>query len=352
MHINSNDLNNFQNEEMNTDEIIAFLEHMNHCDYCLNQLVDEYTDHASSAPAYLKGTIMERVTAPDIQIQKTAADATYKMRFFYEGLRTVVGVVLALVMLFSLGQMDFVSPQLPQSTAKSSETRREIRTSLRNFSNGIIAIAGGLNISSLVIFLPVLWFYSFFHVHNLKELPEEEFYAIEDNYILHLDRIFQNNIRLSQKHIKIAAILLIVFGVAVFWNGFRDLLFWILPNSLAIIIQDIMYQIPSVIIGILIIVAGYQLLTGKIKSISPDEKADCKKDVSEHYWQPYRPYQQPVDNSAPQMNTKSAPASTVSSTTQPDQNADNVIKNTDIKISDTTSVQPFITAEPDNNSAK
>ena len=212
----------------------------------------------------------------------------------------------------------------------------------------IIAIAGGLNISSLVIFLPVLWFYSFFHVHNLKELPEEEFYAIEDNYILHLDRIFQNNIRLSQKHIKIAAILLIVFGVAVFWNGFRDLLFWILPNSLAIIIQDIMYQIPSVIIGILIIVAGYQLLTGKIKSISPDEKADCKKDVSEHYWQPYRPYQQPVDNSAP----KSAPASTVSSTTQPDQNADNVIKNTDIKISDTTSVQPFITAEPDNNSAK
>ena len=43
MHINSNDLNNFQNEEMNTDEIIAFLEHMNHCDYCLNQLVDEYT---------------------------------------------------------------------------------------------------------------------------------------------------------------------------------------------------------------------------------------------------------------------------------------------------------------------
>ena len=80
----------------------------------------------------------------------------------------------------------------------------------------IIAIAGGLNISSLVIFLPVLWFYSFFHVHNLKELPEEEFYAIEDNYILHLDRIFQNNIRLSQKHIKIAAILLIVFGVAVF----------------------------------------------------------------------------------------------------------------------------------------
>ena len=93
----------------------------------------------------------------------------------------------------------------------------------------IIAIAGGLNISSLVIFLPVLWFYSFFHVHNLKELPEEEFYAIEDNYILHLDRIFQNNIRLSQKHIKIAAILLIVSGMVsvICSSGFYQIL-WLL----------------------------------------------------------------------------------------------------------------------------
>ena len=187
----------------------------------------------------------------------------------------------------------------------------------------------------------------------MKELPEEEFYAIEDNYILHLDRIFQNNIRLSQKHIKIAAILLIVFGVAVFWNGFRDLLFWILPNSLAIIIQDIMYQIPSVIIGILIIVAGYQLLTGKIKSISPDEKADCKKMCQNIIGSHIVLINSLLINSAPQMNNKiTHHASTVSSTTQPDQNADNVIKNTDIKISDTTSVQPFITAEPDNDSAK
>ena len=123
----------------------------------------------------------------------------------------------------------------------------------------LVAIAGGLNISSLVIFLPVVWFYSFFHVHNLKELPEEEFYAVEDNYILNLDRIFPNSEKLAPKHTKIIAILLIIFGAAILWNGFRDLLFWILPNALAIIVQDIMYQIPSVIIGILIIIAGCHL---------------------------------------------------------------------------------------------
>ena len=41
----------------------------------------------------------------------------------------------------------------------------------------IVAIAGGFSAEFLVIFLPVIWFYSYFHVHNLKELPEEEFYA-------------------------------------------------------------------------------------------------------------------------------------------------------------------------------
>lgn len=62
----------------------------------------------------------------------------------------------------------------------------------------IVAIAGGFSAEFLVIFLPVIWFYSYFHVHNLKELPEEEFYAIEDSYIFHLDQIFSGSIILLQ----------------------------------------------------------------------------------------------------------------------------------------------------------
>ena len=216
----------------------------------------------------------------------------------------------------------------------------------------IVAIAGELNIASLVIFLPVIWFYSFFHVHNLKELPEEEFYAVEDNYILHLDRVFRNSEKISPKHIKITAVLLIVFGAVIIWNGFRDLLYWILPESLAIIMQDIMYQIPSVIIGILIIIAGYQLLTGKIKGFSSEEKTDNKKNEQEHYWQPYRPYQQPVNNNAPQMNIKPLTASSEPSTNQSAPNADNAQQNTDVKIADTASVHSSITAEPDTDSMK
>lgn len=186
----------------------------------------------------------------------------------------------------------------------------------------LVAIAGGLNISSLVIFLPVVWFYSFFHVHNLKELPEEEFYAVEDNYILNLDRVFQSSEKIAPKHTKIIAILLIIFGAAILWNGFRDLLFWILPNALAIIVQDIMYQIPSVIIGILIIIAGCHLLTGKIKSFSLEEKTDNKKNEQEHYWQPYRPYQQ-SDNNNTAARVTDAPAQPSAAAAPSNANTDN-----------------------------
>ena len=149
----------------------------------------------------------------------------------------------------------------------------------------IIAIAGGLNISSLVIFLPVIWFYSFFHVHNLKSLPEEEFYSIEDNYILHLDRVLQGMDKVTPKYIRIVAIFVIIFGVAILWNGCRDLLYWILPGYLGELIENIMYQIPSILIGVLFIIAGYQILTKRPGSTSqPDETQNDFRQW--HNWNP------------------------------------------------------------------
>ena len=96
----------------------------------------------------------------------------------------------------------------------------------------IVAIAGGFSAEFLVIFLPVIWFYSYFHVHNLKELPEEEFYAIEDSYIFHLDQIFSGFHNTSSRQLKAASVLLIVFGAAIVWNGVSDLLTGFFQTSL------------------------------------------------------------------------------------------------------------------------
>ena len=35
----------------------------------------------------------------------------------------------------------------------------------------------------------IIWFYSVFNVHNKVSLPDEEFYALEDNYLFHMDQL-------------------------------------------------------------------------------------------------------------------------------------------------------------------
>ena len=67
---------------------------------------------------------------------------------------------------------------------------------------GAIALASITGLGWLAMFLPVIWFYSFFNVHNLKSLSEEEFYSIDDNYILHMDQFSGDMGKFLQKHQK------------------------------------------------------------------------------------------------------------------------------------------------------
>ena len=39
MHINKKDLIEFDNGNMNTQEVIEFLSHLDHCDFCLDQMM-------------------------------------------------------------------------------------------------------------------------------------------------------------------------------------------------------------------------------------------------------------------------------------------------------------------------
>lgn len=164
---------------------------------------------------------------------------------------------------------------------------------------GIIAIASGTSLDWLIMFLPILWFYSFFNVHNLKSLSEEEFYSIEDEYILHFDQMIGNADNLVSKYRTIVAVLLIFFGVAILWSNFTDLLFWVLPSPLAGLVRDLSYRLPELVIALAIIVAGFYILSHKKAQLDND----YKNTEEEHYWEPYRPYQQ---NPAPEQTTSSS----------------------------------------------
>lgn len=158
---------------------------------------------------------------------------------------------------------------------------------------GIIALSSVTSLSWLILFLPLLWFYSFFNVHNLKSLSEEEFYSTEDNYVLHLDQLLGNADVLVNKYRTIVAILLIFFGVSILWSNFAELLFWILPGPLAELIRDLSYRVPELVIAVAIIAAGVYILSHKKAQLDNEYH---KAEAEEHYWEPYRPYQQKSEN--------------------------------------------------------
>lgn len=152
---------------------------------------------------------------------------------------------------------------------------------------GSIALASITSLGWLAMFLPVIWFYSFFNVHNLKSLSEEEFYSVEDNYILHMDQLSGDMGKFLQKHQSAAAWVLILLGICILWSRFTSLLYLIVPTNIVDYVYNICNSLPQIIIAAGIIAAGIYLLTQQKKKLK--QETETKE---EHYWEPYRPYQQ------------------------------------------------------------
>lgn len=158
---------------------------------------------------------------------------------------------------------------------------------------GIIALASAtFGFSWILMFTPILWFYSFFNVHNLKSLSEEEFYAVEDTYILHIGEFLGDAGNVLNKYRKLTAIVIILIGFSMLWSILTDIFFWLMPNSIAYGMSVIFERIPQLAVAVALIAAGIYIITDKKHKLDQEKKSEEKE---EHFWQPYRPYQQSSD---------------------------------------------------------
>lgn len=135
----------------------------------------------------------------------------------------------------------------------------------------LVFLASWLNIGPLLFVLPVLWCYGFFHAHNLRNMPDEEFYEVEDDYLFHLDQILPKETNLSNKSRSVMAAVLIVIGAALLWNNFGSVMRWILPSYIRDWYWRISHMIPQVIVAILFIALGIWLIRGKKKELDEQE---------------------------------------------------------------------------------
>jgi hypothetical protein len=142
----------------------------------------------------------------------------------------------------------------------------------------LIFLASWLNLGPLMFAMPVIWFFAFFDTLNLRAMPDDEFYAMEDNYIL-LPDLSSSKMKLFQeKYRNIIALVLIIIGFAILWNNAYDIISDILPEELSYFMYRVGYYFPQLLIGFAIIAFGLYLIRGKKKDLDSQDKTTAIQD--------------------------------------------------------------------------
>ena len=137
MHIDKNDLIEFDNGTMNEQELIEFLSHLNHCNSCLDQMIEQENHSPVTAPSYLAEQIMDKAISSEVQFARAANKVSRKVQFLRYGLQTAAGVAAALLLLFSIPDIDFSELKSNYSSVQSERTVPEHNSQLYDFSRGI-----------------------------------------------------------------------------------------------------------------------------------------------------------------------------------------------------------------------
>ena len=124
-----------------------------------------------------------------------------------------------------------------------------------------------LQVSALSLLCVILWFYSFLHTHNLRSMPLDEFCQLEDRYLWEgLSHTFQWN----NRNKTVVAVALIVIGAFLLWENLFAWLGWFFGGFLG----NFFYRLPRAVIGVLVLLLGIWLITGKKRELDQQERQE------------------------------------------------------------------------------
>lgn len=125
----------------------------------------------------------------------------------------------------------------------------------------------------LLAVIAIVWFYGFFHARNIARMDDMTFAQYEDVYVWEeFDRKGAFRIESSKLRI-VGAITLILVGGGLLWNYLLDIIARLIPDYLWDYIYPVIDRLPSAIIALALIVAGFILIRGKKKEMENTENA-------------------------------------------------------------------------------
>lgn len=137
---------------------------------------------------------------------------------------------------------------------------------------GICAFCSFFRFDAGLFILPIVWCYSFFHVHNLNGLTDEEFEQVEDDYLIHMPE--HTELWLTRKKQMILAWVCIITGIYALWRVLLDMLWELIPSIYYQTIYFLSDLLPQVVLSILLIAVGIHLIRGKKAQLDSEESED------------------------------------------------------------------------------
>lgn len=143
----------------------------------------------------------------------------------------------------------------------------------------VLFLAISLNMGTLILIDVVVWFYSFFHVHNLRAMDDEDFYVLEDHFLfqnseINLDlKLFSESF--LKRYQKIIGIALVAWGISIIWKNIWSEIAHLFWDEIEMVIHGISYRMPQMVLAGLVVWAGVLMICGKKKELYEDAKPLC-----------------------------------------------------------------------------
>lgn len=117
----------------------------------------------------------------------------------------------------------------------------------------------------------IVWFYSFFHVHNLAGLPDEMFCEVKDTYLLPFVGQEYESLKITKTFRRVAAVILIVIGTSSLLKSLYYIIANYLPESVRGILDDFsFYYLPRLVFSIAVILLGIYMIRGKKRQLEDE----------------------------------------------------------------------------------
>ncbi len=121
---------------------------------------------------------------------------------------------------------------------------------------------------SLFFVAVIVWFYSFFHVHNLAGLPDELFCEVKDAYLLPFVGEEYESLKFTKTCRRVVAVILIIIGASSLLKSFYYFIAHYLPADVRGILDDFgFYYLPRLAFSIAVILLGIYMIRGKKRQL-------------------------------------------------------------------------------------